>query len=245
MLLLIRPAGSNDRLANSAQSFGWPVIESPMTEIQAVDGGSESRQLAMRLDRFDHVIFISQHAVLTGLPRLSQFWPQWPLHLNWYAVGRQTATTLLSEGISNVNFPEESGSAGLLALPSLMSPQGSTILIVKGVDGLDDLATTLAQRQASVECMTTYRRVPVIPEEFEDRPGGYVIPVYNSMVLPVLKTVLAKVPVQRQVLVALSDRIAEKATAIGFQKVLISQNVGQDAVVASIKDARDWLTKTD
>ena len=85
----------------------------------------------------------------------------------------------------------------------------------------------------------------MIPKEFEDRPGGYVIPVYNSMVLPVLKTVLAKVPVQRQVLVALSDRIAEKATAIGFQKVLISQNVGQDAVVASIKDARDWLTKTD
>ena len=90
-----------------------------MTEIQALDGGSESRQLAMRLDRFDHVIFISKHAVLTGLPRLSQFWPQWPLHLNWYAVGRQTATTLLSEGISNVNFPEKSGSAGLLASGAL------------------------------------------------------------------------------------------------------------------------------
>ena len=56
-----------------------------MTEIQAVDSGSESRRLAMRLDRFDHVIFISQHAVLTGLPRLSKFWAQWPLHLNWYA----------------------------------------------------------------------------------------------------------------------------------------------------------------
>lgn len=216
-----------------------------MTEIRAVEGGRESRQLAMHLDRFDHVIFISQHAVHTGLPRLRQFWPQWPMHLNWYAVGRQTATALLNEGISNVNFPEESGSAGLLTLPSLMSPQGSAILIVKGADGLDDLATTLAQRLASVECMTTYRRAPVIPEEFEDRPGGYVIPVYNSTVLPVLKTGLANVPVQRQVLVALSDRIADEANAIGFQKVLISQNVEQDAVVACIKDARDWLTKTD
>jgi len=240
-LLLIRPAGSNDQLAGAFTALGWPVIERPLTRITSVDEGVDDRRLAMSLDRFDHVIFVSQHAVLTGLPRLAAFWSQWPSGLRWYAVGERTAMILENEGAPEVLFPAVSGSTGLLSLQPLVDAADSAVLIVKGEDGLDDLENTLLERQARVENLTTYQRELCNGDRVEHQINGYVVPVYNSSVLPGLKSVLMDVPDHHQVLVAVSERIAEAATAIGFKKVLISSGLEQIAVATCIESARRWL----
>lgn len=242
-LLLIRPEGHNDALMAEFSTVDWRVVEMPLTRIDAIDGGEKERQLVMDLDRFDHVIFVSQHAVRTALPRLAALWPQWPLGLRWYAVGASTAKAMEKEGIGHVVFPAVSGSAGLLSLEDFRDPAGTVALIVKGVDGLDDLENTLRKRGATVHSLTTYRRVQCMPGVIDDVASGCVVPVYNSTVLSALKSILARVPDHRRVLVAVSERIASEASAMGFQKVLISSDVGQDAVATCIEDARDWLAQ--
>ena len=218
-------------------------MERPLTRIAPVDEGVDERRLAMNLDQFDHVIFVSQHAVLTGLPRLAAYWPQWPSGLRWYAVGKRTAMALQNQGAPRVLFPADSGSTGLLSLPTLVDVADSAVLIVKGEDGLDDLAHTLSERQARVENLSTYRRESCTNDTVEDQVNGYVVPVYNGSVLTDLKTVLMNVADHHRVLVAVSERIAEAAAAIGFKKVLISSGVELNTVATCVEDAGRWLSQ--
>ncbi len=152
--LLTRPQGQNEAMAGRLQASGYAVLVYPMLEIVPIEG---NRSTMLDLDQYDHVIFISSNAATQGLRALSDLWPQWPLALNWYAVGGTTATAMTNWQLA-AQVPVQEDSAGLLALPSLNNIAGERVLIVRGEGGRELLRHTLEKRGARVDYLEVYAR---------------------------------------------------------------------------------------
>lgn len=163
-VLLTRPRGSNDGLAQMLDQRGIRSLERPMLEIKSVPVDPINKRLALNFDQFDCVIFVSKNAVIFGIPFLEQYWPQWP-QITWLAVGWSTAMELEKFDIK-AEYPGQAGSEGLLGLDCLDAGlQDAThmkIMIVRGGEGRGLLAEELSKRGASVSYLEIYERVKVI-----------------------------------------------------------------------------------
>lgn len=249
-LLLTRSSAHNRRLvAALAQqglgSIAW--IERPLMDVQIHTPSASERQLMLDLDQFDHVIFVSQNAAFYGVPTLAQFWPQWPLALQWYAVGSATAAALAAEGIV-CSQPDDFSSEGLLALPALQSVANQRVLIVRGAEGgRETLRETLQARGAQVDYLAVYQRhwheypeglrVALNPQDKPLDPATIkVAVVYSGEALERL-VALMDWPVSAQVLIVPSQRIANIAKAQGFDKVDVAMPTD---VAMATQIARHW-----
>ena len=136
-LLLTRSPAQNRRLLEvleSHRAVAVPVLERPLLDILAVRPESADKQRIQGLDQYDHVIFISQNAVVHGVSLLADYWPQWPISLHWYGVGAATGALLNSLGIV-CTVPPNYSSEGLLELPELRVVKAQKVLIVRGAGG--------------------------------------------------------------------------------------------------------------
>jgi len=113
-------------------------------DIEPVPGAAPAGPYAM-------VIFLSEQAVLHGLPRFS------PGNARVLAVGARTAGVLAAAGHPAVQ-PARADSEGLLTLPVLAAVAGQRILLVCGEGGRTLLADELIARGARVERFVCYRR---------------------------------------------------------------------------------------
>ncbi len=138
-----------DRQAADLRAAGHEPVVAPVLTVEPVDA-------PLPAGPFHSVIFVSEHAVRLGLPRLAQALPR----LRVLAVGGRTATLLRAEGIAAV-APDDATSEGLLELPELARPAGQRILLVTGEGGRGLLAPELGRRGAEVVRFDCYRRVPV------------------------------------------------------------------------------------
>ncbi len=182
VVVLTRPAGENEAIADLLRSDGYPVVIRPMIELLpcAVDG--KLKQTAMNLDHWDKIIFVSKTAARLGMAILDQYWPAWPDRLQWYAVGEGTAEEMSKFDV-DVSYPAAAGSEGLLALPGLQDLDLSNVLVVRGVGGRELLSQTMSSRGASVSYWELYERKQI---DHPDLPtilltGTNVIVVLTSM----------------------------------------------------------------
>lgn len=120
-------------------------------------------------DRYDHVIFVSEHAVsyanrsfqttqgaLKGIAPMAR----------WYAIGPSTEATLsaaLGANPIEVVVPEPARSEGLVEHPHLQNIAGARVLIVAGAAGRPLLPDTLRSRGATVRSWLVYRRIELAP----------------------------------------------------------------------------------
>ncbi|HIG42077.1 MAG: uroporphyrinogen-III synthase [bacterium] len=191
-----------------------------------------SKRKILELDRYDHIVFISQNAVKYGLPGLNDYWPQWPLSLSWYAVGPATAKRLRDNGIESQQ-PQLASSEGLLALP-LLSGQVGKVLIVRGVGGRELLRETLTKRGATVDYLEVYRREAIdYGGHFNrDLQAEVIVPVYSGEAIDRL---MELVPDYSQLkLIVPSRRLQMMAIKSGFDKVWLAANQQNESMLEAV-----------
>ncbi len=214
-----------DRQARILRAAGHDPVVSPALTIAEVRGD-------MPPGPFTDVVFLSEHAVRLGVPRLVP--EAWFSGARSYAVGATTAKRLRAAGIGAA-FPEEASSEGLLALPELADGRGRSVLIVGGLGGRDLLEKALTARGARVEKLAVYQRQAVASATLNPGSVDAVAVASGDGFAAVARLWFAAggrgdVPV-----LVPSPRVAGLGAGLGFSNVYTCAGAGADAVVEALE----------
>ena len=243
-LLVTRPLGQASAWLEAFQSEGWQALHFPTLAIIPTNLSPKNKSLVLALDQYKGVICISANAAHIGLELLSDYWPQWPVQQNWYAVGPATAEAMVDWQI-RPKMPTQHDSEGLLGLGSLKAVSGERILILKGEGGRETLKQVLSERGAKVDELALYRRAipetdiePLVQWLGQDSDYVKVITVTSGDALKHLLHMAE--PFKAQLLglplLVVSERLKTYALSLGFQQVLLSQGTSVDAVKKTLTD---------
>jgi uroporphyrinogen-III synthase len=240
-VLVTRPAAQAKATIELLRKHGFEVQHQPCLQIvpvepQSVDG-LQSKQWAMDLDSFDHVIIISTNAAQHWLDLVQDYWPQWPVGVRWWAMGESTQAQLMAAGIEAVRPHTGDTSEALLAdlLPQIQNHH--KVLIVRGCGGRETLSEALVVAGAKVNYAQCYQRmIPNInPEQLlslgQFAPG--VVMLQSGETLENFDLLLSGqdwCDKQRTVLVLPSARVAEQAKTLGYRVLLTSVSASNQAM---------------
>ncbi|MGK0499647.1 MAG: uroporphyrinogen-III synthase [Oceanicoccus sp.] len=247
-VLLTRPAGQADNLlglmaAAGAQAVHFPVMT--ITVLDEQDGATwqQCKQQIMALDEFQHVIFISTNAVNFGMECIHQYWPQLPVDIAWYGIGRATIAALQAEGVTVLSTVAAAmNSEALLQQPTLQQLSAEKVLIVRGVGGREYLAEQLQQRGAVVRYAQCYQRQQVSKSigELNQLIAEHAINTLCINSGDSLEYVLALSDpsgldqLKQLTLVAAGDRVAGLAKQQGFRHISVAENASDQAMLAAL-----------
>lgn len=160
-VLCTRPSLRSEPLRGKLAELGASPLSIPALEMTPLDCDTTMRGIVQRLDEYATVVWISPAAAELGCGLFRDWWPQWPVGVQWIAVGRGTAAVLEAAGLK-AQHPGELGLAqssdGVLQLPGLADCTNQRILLVKGESGREHLHRTLVDRGAKVDELVLYRR---------------------------------------------------------------------------------------
>jgi len=243
VVLVTRPAGQAADLCAAVAAAGFRVHSQPLLQLQALpELAPAQRELALNLDRYQHIIFISGNAVRYGMAWIAPHWPSLPRGPHWYAVGAATARQLLSYGIRACSPVSDMTSEGLLALPQLQQLAEQRVLLVKGEGGRGALAAELGRRGGRVEELICYRRIS--PEMQPGEMASHLLQWDISLVMissgEGLANMLALLsPAETTkfshiTFLVPSPRVAEIARQAGFSSVVIAENASDSAMLRAL-----------
>lgn len=236
--LVVRPAAQANQLVQMLRQLGHAPLCCPLLETRP---GCDLPHLGDMLREADLVIAVSMHAVHFAHYFLLQTGQTWP-HIDYFAVGQASADAFAEAGIQAL-CPADPRSEGLLALPALQGVSGRRVLILRGNDGRDLIARTLASRGALVHYCATYER------HYHDLDGDALTRHWQAAGLDsllitsgeLLQRLLALVPgpqhpwLYDRLLVVPSPRVAEMAEGAGFTRIVIAQGASNQALVAALE----------
>ena len=236
--LVVRPAAQANQLVQMLRQLGHAPLCCPLLETRP---GCDLPHLGEMLREADLVIAVSMHAVHFAHHFLLQTGQTWP-HIDYFAVGQASADAFAEAGIQAL-CPADPRSEGLLALPALQGVSGRRVLILRGNDGRDLIARTLASRGALVHYCATYER------HYPDLDGDVLTRHWQAAGLDsllitsgeLLQRLLALVPgpqhpwLYDRLLVVPSPRVAEMAEGAGFTRIVIAQGASNQALVAALE----------
>ncbi|WP_323912435.1 uroporphyrinogen-III synthase [Aeromonas caviae] len=236
--LVVRPAAQANQLVQMLRQLGHAPLCCPLLETRP---GCDLPHLGDMLREADLVIAVSMHAVHFAHHFLLQTGQTWP-HIDYFAVGKASADAFAEAGIQAL-CPADPRSEGLLALPALQGVSGRRVLILRGNDGRDLIARTLASRGALVHYCATYER------HYPDLDGDALTRHWQAAGLDsllitsgeLLQRLLALVPgpqhpwLYDRLLVVPSPRVAEMAEGAGFTRIVIAQGASNQALVAALE----------
>lgn len=241
-VMVTRPAHQSQPLCRMIESLGGHVISFPALEIADVnDDNNKLGDLIGRLHEYDLAIFISANAVTKGLAAVRPH-RQWPAGTRVAAVGARTARVLEEAGLAVDVSPREGfDSEHLLALDELQQMDGKKVIIFRGQGGRELLAETLRQRGAAVDYAEVYRRVAPrasLREALQAHPYPDTIVVTSGEGMVNLLDMAQGEDRQRLLetpLTVISQRIAQKARALGFTRpAIVARRADDDAIVAAL-----------
>jgi uroporphyrinogen-III synthase len=230
-VLLTRPPGSNESLAGLLRADGLSPIVRPLIELLKKSVDRKMKRISLDLDRYDKIIFVSKSSVSFGLPLLENHWPQWPISLEWFSVGRGTAEALSQYGVV-ASFPDLAGSEGLLALAGLQKVAGEQILIVRGAGGRELLGRSLGESGASVTYLETYRR-QLLQHDFSNLPVSTIVVLTSAEILENFIS-LSGDGLRRYHAVVPSSRLEEIAQTYAFQRVTNAGGASDEALYDAV-----------
>jgi len=240
-VLVTRPAAQANGLIKAISVLGGIAIPCPALAIEELPENAANKQKIIDLDRYDALIVVSRNAAQMGLAWMADYWPQLPVHLRWFAVGKSTAACLESEGISPTVPAACFNSEALLALPELQLLSNQRILILKGEGGRELLEQRLAERGAIVDTLPLYRRAAVtysseqLQQLFAEGPPDALIAT-SVDVLRAMDFLLESALISRfelPLLVA-SERISDAACQLGYRHVITSSSAADDSIVTAL-----------
>ena len=240
-VLVTRPADQASDLIRALTLAGYRAIPCPMLAIESLPETAEMRQCIIDLDLYDLVIVTSVNAAKPALKLMDKYWPQWPAHLDWLAVGSATAKVLFEVGLNTILPKVGSSSEHLLELPNLTDVADQRILILKGVGGRTLLAETLVERGARVDVLELYQRRPLTYSSTELSAlfaGGApdVLLATSESVLAAIEQNLSLVldDLWGLPLIVFSERIAGTARDHGFKQVIVVEDVSDRSILAAL-----------
>lgn len=244
-ILVTRPLQQADGLADAIIARGGVPLIFPLLEITPAADLAPLQRVAAVLADFNFAVFVSPNAVQHALPVLLAQ-QAWPSTVQPLAVGPGTVRALAAAGVPGCLCPKQRfDSEALLELPQLARErlEGRRVLILRGNGGRELLGDTLAARGAEVQRVTCYeRRGPVshgpLWQAFQaalDQGRLDALTLSSSEALayllelaPLSASVDSAGPARRQALLRLPlfvphERIAAKAGALGFLKVVLTE----------------------
>ena len=239
--LVTRPEPQASQLANVITDGKGRAVVMPMINISPLPKTQQSQNTILNLDRYDKVIVISRPAARIGLEWLEQYWPQFPIHLEWFAIGSSTASELAEYMISPLCSNEGSDSEALLAMPELQAIRGNKVLIIKGCGGRERLQQELQAREAKVDTLEVYQR-----ERSEYSQDELVKQLESNHINVILcgsgETVthlghyLPEPNRPDYLLIVPSERVARHALALGFRQVHNANGASNNAMLSALAD---------
>ena len=240
-VLVTRPLAQAKPMVALLQSNGFEVEHYPCLAIEAVAPqsaeGMQSKQLAMALSTFDHVIVISSNAAQRWLEITLDYWPQWPIGVQWWAMGKSTQAKLIAQGIDTLRPTTGDTSEALLLdlLPKIEA--NHKVLIVRGVGGRETLRQAIEGRGARVHYAACYeRQTPTFTatqlcEIAQFSPQAVMLQSGETLAnFDQLLGDQAWCDKASTVLVVPSLRIAKQAKAMGYQTILESTSASDQSM---------------
>lgn len=246
-VLVTRPAGAAANvLCEMLRGAGYRAHSLPLLELEPLEElPYPQRRMALELDAYHHVIFVSANAVRFGMRCFDDFWPQLPAGLVWYAVGDATAKLLADYGVQAHTPGSRMSSEGLLDLPSLQAVDGQRVLIVKGEGGRGVLRRELARRGARVDQLACYRRhrPRLAAGELASllaRREIDVILISSGEGLDSLRELLSPAETSNfshLCLIVPSERVARLARNAGFDRIVTAENASDGAMLRALEES--------
>ncbi len=238
-ILVTRPAGQAAGFCRRITEAGGEAIRFPVIEIRPVTLSEQQIQLLKSWQGFDLAVFVSANAVKYAMNHIDTSVPAPAIA----AVGAKTALALSESGFQ-VDLVPEAGfnSEALLALPELQSLSGKKILILKGEGGRDLLTQTLSQRGAEVVELALYvRGLPKVRSEEIEQMGRqgeiHLVTVTSIESLSNLQKIFGVKGhkwLKQAVLLAGSQRIADRARSEGFREILVATDPSDESMFDAV-----------
>jgi len=232
----------------------------PVTDVDAVQA---IKNCVMNLDNYAKVIFVSQNAVEQGMNWIDRYWPQLPINVSFLAVGATTAKLLASYGVAVEDLAVASAgsmtSESLLQAASLQAPLDEKILIMRGQGGRGHIAETLRQRGAKVDYCELYQRELPTAAVAQLRTWLHryfaqlapsvsprdILSVHSGESLQNLQQLMAELATELKSeqrehvfdipLLVPSERVAQSAQLMGWQKVIVAENATDAAMTQALE----------
>ncbi len=238
-----RPRARAEQLQSALVAAGARVHLLPLLEIQPLPLTDEQRQWLLDLDRYRWVFVVSPTAAELGLRLLSDYWPQWPVDIQWLAVGESTAD-VLRRALLDPIIPSEENSEGILRLPVFQQLQrGDRLLVLRGEGGRNVVRDSLQTQGVRVDYLNLYqRRLP------EKTTSEWQSIKSNGMPDAVILTsgealnhwlTVAGVDAAQIMAVVISTRLAALAKSAGVKTCIIAASTRSDDVINALTTWRN------
>lgn len=239
-VLVTRPAAQAKTLCALIRSANGRPLCFPALEILPVKDPEEA--LTLLRQSWDLLIFVSRNAVdqaiALGLDG------SWPAAHTLAAVGRATAEALDAAGRAPDLVPSSRfDSEAMLAMSELSDMTGQRVLICRGDGGRALLGNELGRRGAAVHYAEVYRRGrPAVQSGHllrRWRSDVQVVTVTSDGILRNLMQLLGdrgRATLLDTPLVVISERTADTARRLGFQRVRVAQRAEDASIVQAICD---------
>jgi uroporphyrinogen-III synthase len=230
-VLVTRPEGQQHALLAALRQAGHDVSYAPSLRIEASDLSAVERRYLEDIDHYHAVIFISRNAAEFALAHLDAMWPQWPVGVNWLAVGEATAATLTQAGLQPEHPPEGFNSEALLAMPCLQNVADKKVLLLRGEGGREVLGPTLRERAERLDEVVLYRRVCAASFAWPAAPVDVLMVTSQQGWECIMAHATNRLPRTARI-IAGSERIAALIRAAGFDVLAAASPHDSDMLAA-------------
>lgn len=225
-------------LIPALQAAGWSVSPLPVLGIEALPlTSAEEQQLLEQIDKADHILWTSAHAVTAVAP----FWPERPPQAQLHAVGERTAQVVAETlGLRCLAPPEGQGGQAWVEGMQGRWQAGQHLLLLTGVGGQQDWAAEARQAGLRVQLRRVYRRLPRVcalppglPEAVIGSSGEALAAL--SAILPADR----REALQQRPLILAAERLLERARSLGWSgRMQALPALSPAAVLAALEEHR-------
>lgn len=259
-ILVTRPAHQADNLCALIEAAGGEAVRFPTLAIAPLADYASARQLAaekqkiLDLDHYQVVFFVSPNAARLAWEWIDQYWPQLPSGILWLAVGQSTADCLRRKQIPVAEADQyKMDSEALLQRPDLKDLKHQRVLICRGRGGRELMADTLRQRGARVDYVELYQRIK--PRYDSQHIANIIYTAMPAAVLLSSENALQNFdslcqqtkkdnnisPLQLKQrfdisLVLPSQRVADCASQLGYQRLILAENATDHAMLSALTE---------
>lgn len=239
--MVTRPEAQAAGILQAIESSGAHPVAFPLLKLENLPIDQTAKQKVMNLDKFDLVIFISGPAVQFGMNWVENYWPQLPIAITWFAVGKATANRLREYNI-DVLTPDRENSEGLLKMDELQQVGGKKVLVVRGAEGREKLADTLRRRGAEVDYLETYRRErePWTSSDLYKLLEQYsieIVMITSGAALDYLADLMRAAATKTQIkLILPSERLLVTANRLGFPFCHLAKGADDEAMLHALQN---------
>ncbi|MEH6502517.1 MAG: uroporphyrinogen-III synthase [Cycloclasticus sp.] len=237
-VLVTRPAHQSTNLCQHLSEQGFQAIRFPTIEIQDASHQALVKRTLQLSGEYDYLIFVSANAVLRADKLIDQPWSLSSTTV--VAIGPQTAATLNGIGLTTRIIADKPFDSEQLLKQFPKHLTGQRALIIKGEGGRDLLNEQLRQRGMLVDHADVYKRgLPTSSDDISNIPLHYIT-ITSQLALENLFLLLqprADELKQQSIFVVFSQRIAERAKALGCQQILISPEASDSGLISAIVEA--------